>query len=310
MQEEFMKQLNRAHLFNGAFSFARKYDYPANQYSKARVLYTPLAFTKMQALLQGFATEIAWHGLVLRGEDPGDYIVYDIVTHKQTVSGAKVDTDDEEYREFLMSLSDEDAANLCLQAHSHVNMSTTPSDTDLAHQERIIADKARKKRGFQIFQIWNKNMKVNSYVYDFDENVYYEEGDVEVDVLLDAKSDYLVCDFIQDAKALVKTKTYQHNQTQQYKQPSTPAAPATTAKEEKPKQTQKPREGYHPESDPNYLPRKFTPKEIEELKETYCRYFRYPADHDFDNDEDWEDFLYYASWGIPPTAAIKEYIWT
>lgn len=317
MQEEFMKQLNNAHLFDGSFSYSRKYTYPAKTYSKARILYTPLAYTKMQALLQGFTTEIAWHGLVLRGDDPYDFIVYDIVTHKQTVTGSKVDTEDDEYREFLMSLSDDDAAHLCLQAHSHVNMTTTPSGTDLAHQANIIKDKARKKRGFQIFQIWNKNMKVNSYVYDFDENIYYEDGDVEVDVILDMKSDYLVSDFLGDARTLVKPKSYNYNYNQHqqgYNAPSqynsqkpavqnnsAPALPAANNNQQNKKDQKKENEnenGYEPNRDPNYITTKFSDSELETMKTAFRRFFNYPQDYDVTQDEDWEDYLFYASHGI------------
>lgn len=314
MQKEFLQQLNRAHLFDGGFSYTRKYTYQPNQYSKARILYTPLAYVKMMTLLQGFDSEVAWHGMVERGEDPYDFIVYDIVTHKQTVTGCKVDTDDDEYREFLMSLDDDEIAHMCLQAHSHVNMSTTPSGTDLAHQAKIVADKSRKKRGFQIFQIWNKNNKVNSYVYDFDENIYYEDKDVEVKIILDAKTDYLASDFLADAKTLVKPKTttYQYQQKpaesagktekKAIKPTSTvnPSTPENKGNKNNPPDKQKESDSthYNPNTDPNYMPRKFTESEVNDLKVAYRRFFNLPADYNVEDDEDWEDYLYYASWGI------------
>lgn len=313
IQKEFITKLNKAHLFDGGFSYSKKYTYEMNQYSKARVLYTPLAYVKMQALLMGFTTEVAWHGLVTRGEDPNDFIVYDIITHKQVVTGSKVDTDDDEYRDFLMSLDDDTAANLCLQAHSHVNMVTTPSGTDLAHQAKIIADKSRKKKGFQIFQIWNKNMKVNSYVYDFDENIYYEDKDVEVKILLNEKTDYLLSDFMDEAHELVKPRVYAapantvtQNKSEKKTEKKEENKKLSTGKPEKPdknpdKNPDKKNDDdstYNPYNDPNYLPHKFTKEELEVMKEAYRRYFSLPKDYNVEQDEDWEDYIYYASWGI------------
>lgn len=311
IQEEFMKQLNRGHLFNGGFSFSRNYAYEPNQFAKARILYTPLAYIKMQSLLAGFASEIAWHGLVVRGEDR-DFIVYDIITHKQTVTGSTVTTDDEEYRDFLMSLTDEQAAHLCLQGHSHVNMATNPSGTDLTHQAKIVADKCRKKRGFQIFQIWNKNMKVNSFLYDFDENIYFEDKDIEVDVILDVKTDYLVSDFLSEAKALVTTKTYnyQQNNASAGQSAGKPANKTEdkSAKSDKSKPTENKTAANKPNANAEKTPETsaedvdpyegMSDADVEALKAQYRRWFHLGPNYDVEQDEDWWDFVYYKAYGI------------
>lgn len=209
MLQEFRAQLNKTHLFDGAFSFTRKFYFdPKTAGPKARVLYTPMAYVKMLKLIQEFASEIAWHGLVKRGETEGDFIVYDIITHEQTVTGSTVTTEDEQYARFLEGLTDEQADNMFLQAHSHVNYGVTPSGTDIAHQTKIVQHMStRKNKGFQIFQIWNKSLKCSSFVYDFANNIYYEDKDVIVDILFDPQEDYLATNFVNDAKKLVVTKT-------------------------------------------------------------------------------------------------------
>jgi len=209
MRRDFEEQLKKTNLFDGAFSFTRKFVFdPKTAGPKARILYTPMAYIKMLKLIQEFASEIAWHGLVKRGEDEGDFIVYDIITHEQTVTGSTVTTEDEQYARFLENLTDEQADNMFLQAHSHVNFGVTPSGTDLTHQAKIVQHMStRKNKGFQIFQIWNKQLKCSSFIYDFATNVYYEDKDIIVDVLLNYDEDYLVSNFILDAKKMVVVRT-------------------------------------------------------------------------------------------------------
>lgn len=228
MMSEFQQQLNKTSLFNGEFNFTRKYYFdPKTAGPKARILYTPMAYVKMLKLIQEFASEIAWHGLVMRGEDEGDFIVYDIITHEQTVTGSTVTTDDEQFRKFYEGLTDDEAEHLFMQAHSHVNFSTTPSAVDLDHQAKIVQQMAgRKNKGFQIFQIWNKSLKHNSYIYDFANNIFYEDKDIIVDILFNCETDYLATNFVMDAKSLVTVKTVAPAKTQ------TSPKKAATAKEE------------------------------------------------------------------------------
>lgn len=211
MRQEFDAKLRNMHLFDGSFSYSKKYYFATKeaQIPKARILYTPMAYVKMLKLIQEFASEIAWHGLVIRGEDEGDFIVYDILTHEQTVTGSTVTTEDEQYARFMENLTDEQAENMFMQAHSHVNMSTTPSAVDIAHQTKIVSlMSTRKVKKFQIFQIWNKQLKCTSMIYDFANNIYYEDQDIIVDVLLDYKSDFLATNFVNDAKKMVTVRSY------------------------------------------------------------------------------------------------------
>lgn len=173
---------------------------------KAIVYFNSVAWSKMIAVINEFDKEVAWHGLV-RKLDPEDdkqaYLIYDIVVYPQEVTGATVNTDQKEYEKWLDSFSDDDFNAIKMQGHSHVNMSVSPSSVDNGHKESII----RQLDGdmYYIFMIWNKRFQHHITIYDFGDNVAYEDGDVEVKLYdsnggLDA--------FIANAKTLVKTKTF------------------------------------------------------------------------------------------------------
>ena len=67
-------------------------------------------------------------------------------------------------------------ADLCGQAHSHVNMGTTPSSVDTKQQKAELENKT----GFYLFQIWNKKLDINTFLYDIDNGIEYERDDVEL----------------------------------------------------------------------------------------------------------------------------------
>ena len=89
------------------------------------------------------------------------------------------------------------------QAHSHVNMSTSASGVDLQNQADVVRNMG--KDGFYIFQIWNKKGDISTYLYDLDNNVFYDSKDVDI-----AVEDPLgtVDDFIDSIDKLVIEKKY------------------------------------------------------------------------------------------------------
>lgn len=168
-----------------------------------RILYTPVAWAKMTGLIFGFTTEIAWHGLVTRKDR--DFVVYDIITHEQTVSGASVTTSDEEQTRFYCELPVEQLENLHMQGHSHVNMPVFPSATDEVNQKDVVEIKgSRKHPKFQIFQIWNRQLQCHSRIYDFTANAFYGTEEIVTDVLLDADAEEYMSTFMNSARAMVK----------------------------------------------------------------------------------------------------------
>ena len=198
IMEEFAEYLKTARLADGQFVFKKSFG-SSKQNGKASVLYTPAAYVKMLKLLEAFTSEVAWHGLVKRTADD-EFVVYDIISYPQVVTNVTVDTDQDEYTDFLTGLPMDQAQHMHMQAHSHVNMGVNPSGVDKQNQADIIGSMRRK--GFYIFQIWNKRLECHSTIYDFDQNILYENADVTVDIV-DDDGNY-ISDFISVAKRMVK----------------------------------------------------------------------------------------------------------
>ena len=195
---------------------------------KVHIAYTQEAFLRMQALVEFFDTEVGWYGLVQKIDDK-HYRVYDVKLCQQYVDGAKVDTTDEDTLEFFSSLTDDEADHMHFQAHSHVKMSTSASGVDIQNQQDVI--KNMGKTGFYIFQIWNKNNDINTYLYDLDNNVFYDRKDVMIEI---EDSLGTLDDFIFSIADLVTEKKnyYPYQYQKQYDKYSTPSK-KTEKKDEK-----------------------------------------------------------------------------
>lgn len=159
------------------FSFSTTISEPAKE--KVTILFTQQAYLKMMFLVDYYDSEVAWYGLVQKIDDLL-YRIYDIKICKQYVTGGKVDTEDEDTLEFFDSLTDDEIEHMHFQAHSHVKMSTNASGIDLQNQADVV--KNLGKNGFYIFQIWNKGGDINTYLYDIDNNVFYDRKDIEIEI--------------------------------------------------------------------------------------------------------------------------------
>ena len=171
---------------------------------KATVIFTELAWQKMQALIRECNKEIGWHGVAKRGEEKDQYIISDILLYPQEVTGATVTTDQEEYQMWLMQQEDEIFNNIRMQGHSHVNMSTSPSSVDLNLYDGILSQLDSDM--FYIFMIYNKRGEKTVKLYDLRENILFETADVTVAV----KEVGDLTGFLEEAKELVVTKTYNY----------------------------------------------------------------------------------------------------
>lgn len=174
---------------------------------KATVYMTPEAYFKMLTLLSGFDKEVAWHGVAHRyGEDidTDEYIITDILVYPQTVTGVTVDMDEAEYASWLMENADDERFdNIRMQGHSHVRMPTTPSTTDIHHQETILD--MLGEDDFYIFMIYNKNLSKNVKIFDLKKNVMFDNADIDITVLFESETSD---EFLKEAKRLVVEKTY------------------------------------------------------------------------------------------------------
>lgn len=203
--KKFDEQMNNYGFNTTDANISVKTNFSKQADEKVIISYTQQAYLRMRELVQFFDSEVAWYGLVEQ-IDPLHYHVYDVKVCKQYVNGTKVDTEDEDMFEFFSSLTDEEAEHMHFQAHSHVNMSTSASGTDVQNQEDIMKNLSGK--GFYIFQIWNKKDDISTYLYDLDNNVFYDSKDVLIDI-------EGVDDFITSVADLVEKKAttypYQKN---------------------------------------------------------------------------------------------------
>lgn len=170
---------------------------------KANLSFTGLAFAKMKLLVSMFDSEVAWHGTVRRVGDKSDFLVTDIMLYPQEVTGVTVNTDQEAYEKWLYSLSDEEFNSNRFQGHSHVNMGTTPSPTDIEHQNKIL-DTLRDD-DFYIFVIWNKKGDHFIKIFDLLNNIVFDTEDVVLKLEDDESGIHKLYD---DAKTLVTEHKY------------------------------------------------------------------------------------------------------
>ena len=141
------------------------------------VIFSDRAFIKIVTLLMSFATEVAWHGTVDR-QDEYTFVVEDIMVYPQQVTGATVTTDEVEYSNWLSNQPDEIFEKIRFQAHSHVRMGVNPSSVDLNQQESIV--KQLESEDYYIFAIFNKDLKVNVWIYDMLKNAKYDPEDIDL----------------------------------------------------------------------------------------------------------------------------------
>ena len=142
---------------------------------RIKIYYSPEAFHKTVHLVTAHSKEIGWNMVIKPYED--GYKVYDILVYPQKASAAYLDIDTAKYGVWKAGLTDEQDANLFGQAHSHVNMSVTPSSVD---EKQQLDEVTNKGEGFYFFQIWNKKLEVNSFFYDIDSGWLYERGDIDL----------------------------------------------------------------------------------------------------------------------------------
>lgn len=188
---------------------------------KAKIIFSDIAWRKMQALIQSFDSEVGWHGIARRSDDESkdEYFIDDILVYEQEVTGATVTTDQEKYQMWLADNQLENNNMIRMQGHSHVNMGTTPSGTDWDLYKGILNDLSEKS--FYILMIWNKKNQRTIFIYDMLKNTLFENEDIVVEA--NGEDDF--AEFLKNAKSLVKTKSYNYN-VYNYNQNKTAQGPA------------------------------------------------------------------------------------
>lgn len=205
LRDLFEKTLKDTVLNDGKFQFQKSFQ--TNR--KTTVIYTESAWVKQFALVGCVEKEIAWHGAVDKVKDEAGnvaYIVSDIMVYPQSTSAAYVDMDVEGYTNWLINHAQEPSfQKMHMQAHSHVNMSTGPSNTDLTHQKDLL--KSVPDNGFYIFMIWNKKNERTCWIYDYEDDCLYENSDISIDIM--NSENVLLSQYVKDTtKEMLKERRY------------------------------------------------------------------------------------------------------
>lgn len=170
--------------------------------SKPVIIFSDLAYSKCQKLIQTCTGEVGWQGTVSRKDNV--FVIEDIFVYPQTVTAATVTTDELEYAQWLMQLPTKTVNKLRFQAHSHVNMPVTPSATDTTLYKKFI--KTLNEDDFYIFMIMNKRKDINVWLYDLKTNLRYNTDEIIVKRAYDVDKWY---DEIKKAN-LIKEHSYKN----------------------------------------------------------------------------------------------------
>ena len=212
-QTEFTKHLAGLKMSDGKMSFSVSFK-SDKKGEKAVLWMTQMAYRKTLALVTEFSDEVAWHGVAVR-KGKNEFIIEDIIVYPQEVTGSTVNTDQEKYTEWLYKFDDEIFNKIRMQGHSHVSMGVSPSGVDDKHREKILEQLDDSM--FYIFMVWNKQLKFHTLIYDMENNVLYEDGDVDVIIAGDEDMNT----FLFDAKDKVQklTSKTKKNEEKLRKQP-------------------------------------------------------------------------------------------
>lgn len=201
LQEFYAQASALGNLQTDKFSFNKNFSKPAKD--AVEVNFTLEAYHEMCALIDHFSTEVAWHGLVNR-IDKTHFQITKIMVYPQKVTGATVNTDQEEYTKWLYAHDDDEFNAIRFQGHSHVNMTTNPSGVDMQNQWDVINQLGPDD--YYIFMIWNKSRSHNVRVVDMADNVIYSGEDVKITI-----GDLDIKGFLDEAERFVKKPVQTYN---------------------------------------------------------------------------------------------------
>ena len=229
MHQEALDYLKGTRLLAGKFDagFLNRMPLPSGVPQRIKVIVSPIAWVKMQLLIQGFSTEVGWQGTCVRDpEEETTFRLEDVMVYPQKVTGANITTDETKHGEWLDQFPTETFRKIRFHGHSHVDMGVFSSSTD----DDLQFDKIKMLQpgDFYLFFIMNKKGDLFIRLYDNKFGVMYETADVDV-VIGDG---FQPGEFMKSAREMVtqayatyKTPTYgggQYPKTGSY----TPPAPA------------------------------------------------------------------------------------
>jgi hypothetical protein len=178
------------------------------QITRPTVYISAVAYLKMLLYVQETTIEIAWHGTVERNQEHNWYHIKDVFLYPQTITACTVNTDQKEYQEWLQNIEDDEIFNnIRFQGHSHVNMGTSPSGTDLNMYHNFL--QVLPKNDYYIFMIMNKSKSITCFIYDLAKNLIYETQDIDIKILTNNSQD-LIKDLKEEKEKYCKNVTTQY----------------------------------------------------------------------------------------------------
>lgn len=144
---------------------------------------TPSAYVKMLELVRQSPVECSWHGLVRYNAENEIYTVYDILVFPQINSPTTTSTDEEDFAKWQQDLIMDmnfPIQDLRMHGHSHVNMNVFSSGVDDKYQKDLITKV--EDGDYYIFMIFNKSMDLCCLLYDFRQQILFENDDIYVTV--------------------------------------------------------------------------------------------------------------------------------
>jgi len=135
-----------------------------------QVFYTPVAWQQIQLIVATCKKEVAWIGL--GDETQRDiWLIDEIILLPQEVSAMECEFEDDAVADWAeeMLKAGKDTTRWVLWGHSHVDMTVTPSATDV-EQARLYLNCPKF-----ICAIHNKHGNINTDVYNSDEGVWFDD---------------------------------------------------------------------------------------------------------------------------------------
>lgn len=141
-----------------------------NNIIKPKLIYSEKAFIKIMNYMKTDHAKLKEFGFLgLTVKENNDYIVEDFIIPPQVTASTYWETDDEKYTEWLNEIPIKDRKKLRLHGHSHVNMATNPSGTDINMLQQLIDNVS----DYYIQLIINHRLQNFVKVYDKEKNVTY-----------------------------------------------------------------------------------------------------------------------------------------
>jgi len=132
-------------------------------------------FVRMHMLVEDNHKEIMLLGTVEK--ENNNYMIKELYFPPQSLnSAAYVETDDDRYPQWIMSIPEETRTKLRMHMHTHPKMNPTPSPTDETSLSNIIAD----LDDFYIRIIANQKAEYRIDLYHIAHNIAYKELELEV----------------------------------------------------------------------------------------------------------------------------------